>query len=84
MERAGITANKNAGPFDPEKPFITSGIRFGTAALTTRGFKESEMKDIAKIVAGVVAHPDNEDVVRGARAKAADLSHGFPLYPELQ
>ena len=84
LERAGITANKNAVPFDPEKPFITSGIRFGTAALTTRGFKESEMKDIAKIVAGVVANPDNEDVVRGARAKAADLSHGFPLYPELQ
>jgi glycine hydroxymethyltransferase len=83
LEAAGITVNKNAVPFDPEKPFVTSGIRIGTAALTTRGFKQEEMKNIARIIADVIDAPDNEDGIRRARAEASEMSSSFPLYPEL-
>jgi len=83
LERAGITVNKNAVPFDPEKPFVTSGIRVGTAALTTRGMGEAEMLRIARIMADVVDAPDDESVITRAQGEAGELARAFPLYPEL-
>ena len=84
LEPAGITVNKNVVPFDPEKPFVTSGIRIGTAALTTRGFREEEMRRIARLIADVVEVPDDETVRRRAHAEASEMASVFPLYPELQ
>jgi glycine hydroxymethyltransferase len=83
LERAGITVNKNAVPFDPQKPFVTSGIRVGTPALTTRGLKEEEMRRIARIMADVIDAPEDQGVIEGARGDAAELSRAFPLYAEL-
>jgi glycine hydroxymethyltransferase len=83
LERAGITVNKNAVPDDPEKPFVTSGIRVGTAALTTRGFGGEEMRRIAGIMADVLDAPGDEARIREARGATAELSTRFPLYPEL-
>jgi len=84
LEPAGITVNKNAVPFDPEKPFVTSGIRIGTAALTTRGFGEEEMRHIARLIADVIESPDDETVRHHAHAEASEMASVFPLYPELQ
>jgi glycine hydroxymethyltransferase len=83
LEQAGITVNKNAVPDDPEKPFVTSGIRVGTAALTTRGFGTAEMHVIAGIMADVLEAPGDEARIRDARGTCAQLSRRFPLYPEL-
>jgi glycine hydroxymethyltransferase len=83
LERAGITVNKNAVPNDPEKPFITSGIRVGTAALTTRGMGVEEMRRIAAVMADVLEAPEDEGVRNKAREATAELSRRFPLYPEL-
>ncbi len=82
LEQAGITVNKNAVPFDPEKPFVTSGIRVGTAALTTRGFGESEMKTIAGIMGDALESPDEETVIARAQAATRELAQAFPLYPD--
>jgi len=81
LNEAGVTVNKNMIPFDQEKPMITSGIRIGTAAVTTRGMKESEMGRIADAVDRVLSRP--EDAAEHARVKAAvkELSGAFPLYP---
>ncbi|HET6871946.1 MAG TPA: serine hydroxymethyltransferase [Sporolactobacillaceae bacterium] len=81
LDAVGITTNKNTIPFDPEGPFTTSGIRIGTAAVTTRGFKEAEMKDIAKIIAAVLKDPENEDVLAKAKENVRALTKKFPLYP---
>jgi len=82
LERAGITVNKNAIPFDPEKPFVTSGIRIGTAALTTRGMREDQMRHIGRLIASVLDHPGEEAAVERARAEVTELCGVFPLYPE--
>ncbi len=83
LERAGITVNKNAVPFDTEKPTITSGIRVGTAALTTRGMDEAAMRRIAGIMADVLEAPESDAVQGRAARETAELSAGFPLYPGL-
>jgi len=83
LERAGITVNKNAIPFDPEKPFVTSGIRVGTAALTTRGLGEDAMRQIADAMAEALAAPESETVLAGVRGRMRDLAGAFPLYPDL-
>jgi glycine hydroxymethyltransferase len=83
LEAAGITVNKNAVPFDPEKPIVTSGIRVGTAALTTRGMGESEMTGIAALMADVMEAPEDEAVRERARGTVTELVRTFPLYPEL-
>lgn len=88
LERAHMTCNKNGVPFDPEKPFITSGIRLGTPAGTTRGFAEAEFIQIAdmitEVVDGLVANPENNGAAEASvRAKVADLCERFPIYGEL-
>ncbi|MCD6233671.1 MAG: serine hydroxymethyltransferase [Candidatus Neomarinimicrobiota bacterium] len=83
LEQAGITVNKNMVPFDTRSPFVTSGIRVGTPALTTRGFKETEMKEIAGFINRVISDPDNEKNLRTVREEIKVLSEKYPLYPEL-
>ncbi|NVJ69268.1 MAG: serine hydroxymethyltransferase [Alphaproteobacteria bacterium] len=88
LERAHMTCNKNGVPFDPEKPFITSGIRLGTPAGTTRGFAETEFMQIADMITEVLdslaANPDNNDAAEEAvREKVAALCARFPIYSEL-
>lgn len=82
LDEAGITVNKNTIPFDPASPFVTSGIRIGTAAMTSRGFKEAEMKEIAELIELVLNHPEEADVLAQARVRVVALTGRFPLYPE--
>jgi glycine hydroxymethyltransferase len=83
LHEAGITSNKNAIPFDPEKPMTTSGLRFGTAAVTTRGMKEKEMTIIADAINDVLSAPNDEALRKATRSKMADLCLAFPLYAKL-
>lgn len=89
LERAGLTCNKNAIPFDPEKPFVTSGIRLGTPAGTTRGFGVAEFKAIGNLIGdvldGLAASPtDNSAAEKKAKAEVAKLCSQFPIYSGLQ
>jgi len=81
LEKAGITVNKNVIPFDPEKPAVTSGIRIGTPAVTTRGMREEEMRLIGQLIAEVLQ--DVTDAARQGRVrgKVQELCEQFPLYP---
>jgi len=81
LEHVGITCNKNTVPFDKESPFVTSGVRLGTPALTTRGMGPDEMRRIAAIIGGAVENQDNEDALNGLRGQAEELCKAFPLYP---
>ncbi len=83
LERAGITLNKNTIPFDPTSPFVTSGIRIGTPAVTTRGMEEKEMVQIANMIASVLRNIDDENVISRVKDEVAELCLRFPLYPEL-
>lgn len=83
LETAGITANKNTVPNDPESPFVTSGIRLGTAAVTTRGFDETAMKTVADIIAQAVKNSDNAEVLKELKNKSEELCMRFPLYPKM-
>lgn len=80
LERVGITANKNTVPNDPQSPFVTSGIRLGTPAVTTRGFKEEDMTEVAKIIASAVFSSDNEEELKKLREKSLKLCKKYPLY----
>ncbi|MCU7558112.1 serine hydroxymethyltransferase [Macrococcus capreoli] len=80
LDTVGITTNKNTIPFDTASPFVTSGIRIGTPAVTTRGLKESEMQYIGNIIADVLSHHDDEAVLREAREKVKSITDKFPLY----
>ena len=77
---AHITVNKNAIPNDPEKPFVTSGIRLGTAAMTTRGFKEEETRQLGNLIADVLDNPENESVIAEVAAKVKALCDKLPVY----
>jgi glycine hydroxymethyltransferase len=79
LEKAGITVNKNAIPYDPESPFVTSGIRIGTPAITSRGMKENEMKLIGTLIAQILKQPDNLTVIEQTEKAVRDLCHAFPL-----
>lgn len=80
LEKAGITCNKNAIPNDPEKPFITSGIRLGSPAITTRGMKEEEAKQIARMIIKVLENPNDEVKIAEVRKDVLELTKKFPLY----
>ena len=80
LERVGITANKNTVPNDPQSPFVTSGIRLGTPAVTTRGFKEEDMIEVAKIIASAVFSSDNELGLNNLRERSLKLCQKHPLY----
>lgn len=80
LDEVNITANKNTIPFEPLSPFITSGIRLGSPALTTRGFKEEDMKEVADVIALVLDHPQDEGVREKARKRVAALCEKYPLY----
>lgn len=80
LDDIGITVNKNTIPFDTEGPFVTSGIRIGTAAMTTRGLKEEEMETIATIIATALKNPDNESVLAKCSEEVLQLTSQFPLY----
>jgi glycine hydroxymethyltransferase len=81
LDKAGITVNKNTIPFDANKPFVTSGIRLGTPALTTRGMGEAEMRTVARLISEVIHDPQSEEVGRKVREGVLELSARFPLYP---
>ncbi|HQU53682.1 MAG TPA: serine hydroxymethyltransferase, partial [Saprospiraceae bacterium] len=81
---AGITVNKNMVPFDTESPFITSGIRVGSAAVTTRGLDEAACARLVDWIDEVVRHPENESKLSGIRAEVKDFMEGFPLYPDMK
>jgi glycine hydroxymethyltransferase len=83
LDEIGLTVNKNAIPFDPTSPFITSGIRIGTAAATTRGLDQEAMKDIAKIIALTLKNPTDEASHEKARAMVKEITDKFPMYPGL-
>ena len=82
LEKAGITCNKNAIPNDPEKPFVTSGIRLGTPAVTTRGMKEAEMEIIGNLILKVLNNINNEDVIKEVKKEVKELTGKFPLYKD--
>jgi glycine hydroxymethyltransferase len=82
LGKSDITVNRNTIPFDPQKPFVTSGIRLGTPALTTRGMKETEMKQIAGLIDKVLSNIGNEKVYESVKAEIKNLTDSFPLYKE--
>ena len=83
LDEIGITANKNTIPFDPASPFVTSGVRLGAPALTTRGLKEDDMKEIADIIATVLQNPEDTAKHQDSAKRVAALCEKYPLYPNL-
>ena len=83
LDEIGITCNKNTIPFDPASPFVTSGIRMGTPAATTRGFKEADFVEVAKIIGLALNNPENPEKQKEAAARVAALCKAHPLYPNL-
>ncbi|WP_214708452.1 MULTISPECIES: serine hydroxymethyltransferase [unclassified Exiguobacterium] len=81
LDAAGITVNKNTIPFDPASPFVTSGIRLGTAAMTTRGLKEDDMREVARLIGRVLTNHEDEAVLAEAHEAVRALTAKFPLYP---
>lgn len=80
LEKADITVNKNMVPFDDKSPFVTSGIRVGTAAITSRGFKEQDMEKIVDLIDQVLANPEDDAHLSEVRKQVTALVAGFPLY----
>ena len=80
LDEVGITVNKNTIPFDEKSPFVTSGVRIGTPAVTSRGFKEEEMKEIASIMAKLLKNHEDEAILKESAERVAALTAKFPLY----
>lgn len=80
LDDIGITTNKNTIPFDPESPFVTSGVRVGTAAVTTRGFKEAELQEVGSIIAFTLKNHQDETSLQEAKARVKALTDRFPIY----
>ncbi len=83
LDKAGITANKNTIPFDPEKPFVTSGLRIGTPAITTRGMKEKDMLQVADFIDRAINHHTDENYLAAEAQEVEKFLENFPLYPTL-
>jgi len=77
LDKVGITVNKNTIPLDPQSPFVTSGIRIGTPAVTTRGFKEEDMVEIGRIISHIISNPDD---IEATRKRVRALTDKFQLY----
>lgn len=84
VSQVHITANKNTVPFDPESPFVTSGLRLGSPAMTTRGLKEADFQEIGDIIADLLLNADDPDMKKACLQRVADLCQRFPLYPHLK
>ena len=83
LDEIGITCNKNTIPFDPASPFVTSGIRLGSPALTTRGLVEEDFKEIADIISTVVKNTDKDEVKKSCAERVSVLCKKYPLYDEI-
>src|SRR5450432_1916446 len=83
LDKAGITLNKNAVPFDDKSPFVTSGIRVGVPAITTRGMKENDMKDVVDLVDKVLMNLDDAKIIASVKNEVVEMMSKYPLYPEL-
>lgn len=83
LDKAHITLNKNAVPFDDKSPFVTSGIRVGVPAVTTRGMKEGDMETIVAMIDKVLMNPDDESIISSTKSDVQAFMKQFPLYPEL-
>ncbi len=83
LGKAGITVNKNFIPFDTRPPHITSGIRIGTPAITSRGMKTDEMIQVADFIADVLENP-NDDVIKKIKGRVENLCREFPIYPDME
>lgn len=83
LEKAGITVNKNMVPFDERSPFVTSGIRIGTPAVTTRGLKEEQMLIICDLIDQIIVDPENDNIINHVNATVKELCYSFPLYDDL-
>jgi glycine hydroxymethyltransferase len=81
LDAVHITVNKNTIPFDTNSPFVASGVRLGTPALTTRGMKETEMRQIARMIASITREPNSEEVQAKVKKDVAELTEQFPMYP---
>jgi glycine hydroxymethyltransferase len=84
VSQVHITANKNTVPFDPESPFVTSGLRLGSPAMTTRGLKEADFQEIGDIIADLLLNPDDPGMKKACLQRVTDLCQRFPLYPHLK
>jgi glycine hydroxymethyltransferase len=82
LDRAWITVNKNTVPFETKSPMVTSGIRIGTPAVTTRGMREAEMAEIARLIDQVLSNLGSSSVEAKVRGEVQELTNRFPLYPE--
>jgi glycine hydroxymethyltransferase len=80
LDEAGVTVNKNTIPFDPQSPFVTSGVRIGTPAVTTRGMKEAEMKTIAEIINLTITHHGDGEMKKKSEKMVQELTSRFPLF----
>ena len=81
LDKAHITVNKNTIPFDPNPPLNPSGIRLGSPAVTTRGFGEGEMREVASLIAAVLRDPASGETIESVRRRVTELTRKFPLYP---
>ena len=84
LDKAHITVNRNSVPFDDKSPFITSGIRIGVPAVTTRGMKEEHMETVVAMIDKVLMNVDNESVISSTQSEVKEFMKQFPLYPELE
>ena len=84
LDKAHITLNKNAVPYDDKSPFVTSGIRVGVPAITTRGMKEDHMKIIVDLIDKVLMNIDDENIIASVKEEVKTFMNQFPLYPELK
>ena len=80
LDKYGITVNKNAVPNDPESPFITSGLRIGVPAITTRGFKEKDCTIVGNIISNIILNKDNKVVLENCKKEALALCEKYPIY----
>jgi glycine hydroxymethyltransferase len=83
LDKVNITVNKNMIPYDPASPMVTSGIRIGTPALTTRGMKETQMEQVAKLIDAAIVNHTNEAKLAEVKQAVLKLTKEFPLYPNL-